>query len=273
MKTLKYAAGSYVIKVASWENDVDHERTEETVAGNLKLAQSIYDFCQIFNEHGNLYDPTDAEHEAVKAAFVAFAKTNPVFFGDEQPEDEEQVVDWCMDKAYGLGLTCGEQYTRQLDYMTVEHMLHDVYVTDVTQDFAAIKINHRPSIADIELVAAHYSKKDGVEVVYVCSSEVSGNNTPCDLYYRATPHPEFGNKYFALYQVVGLGLRIAGADSIEDEVFAMVDNGGVWEYSRYRHDYHTFDGNFVDGGRAYYRGSLPCVDFVVRNGKFVKKES
>tara|TARA_R110000796_G_scaffold78510_3_gene175045 strand:- start:3882 stop:4298 length:417 start_codon:yes stop_codon:yes gene_type:complete len=135
-----------------------------------------------------------------------------------------------------------------------------------------LKINHR-TILDTLLVADHYSKKDGVPVSYVCTTEVTGNNLPCDIYYRDTPHPEFGNKYFALYHFDSSGLRIAGADSVEDEVFAMVDNGGVWEYSRYRHDYHTFGDNFVDGGRSYYRGSAPCVDFVVRNGKFVKKES
>jgi hypothetical protein len=273
MKTLKYAAGSYVIKVVSWENDADHYNTEETVASNLKLAQSIYDFCQIFYEHGNLRNPSEAEHEAVKAAFVKFAKTNPIFFGDEQPEDEEQVVDWCMDIAYDLGLSCGEQFTRMLENVTAEHMLHDVYVADVTKDFANPRINHRPSYPDTALVAEHYSKKDGVEVTYVGTTELKGNNTACDIYYRATPHPEFGNKYFALYHVMGHGPHIVGADSIEDEVFAMVDNNGTWEYSRFRHDYYTFGDNFVDGGRAYYRGSAPCVDFVVRSGKFVKKES
>jgi hypothetical protein len=273
MKTLKYPAGSYVLKVASWENDGDHDRTKEIVASNLKLAQSIYDFCQIFAEYGNIYTPSEAEEEGLYAAFVKFANANPIFFGDEQPEDEAQVVDWCMDIAYTLGLTDGEQYTRALENVTVEYMLHDVYVTDVTKEFAAIKINHRPSIADTELVAEHYSKKDGIEITYVGTTELKGNNTSCDVFYRATPHPEFGNKYFALYHVNGHGLCIAGADSIEDEVFAMVDNAGVWEYSRYRHDYHTFGDNFVDGGRAYYRGSAPCVDFVVCNGKFVKKES
>jgi hypothetical protein len=273
MKTLKYTAGSYVIKVSSWENDGDHDRTEETVASNLKLAQAIYDFCQIFDEHGNLDDPTEAKQEAVKTAFVAFAKANPVFFGDEQPEDEEQVVHWCMDIAYGLGLTCGEQYTRQLDIVIVEYMLHDVYVTNVTKEFAAIKINHRPSYPDTASVAEHYSKKDGAEVTYVGTTELKGNNTACDVYYRDTPHPEFGNKYFALYHVMGHGPHIVGADSIEDEVFAMVDNNGTWEYSRFRHDYYTFGDSFVDGGRAYFRGNSSCVDFVVRNGKFVKKES
>ena len=57
-----------------------------------------------------------------------------------------------------------------------------------------INIKHYP-ITKTNQVAELYSEKDGVDVKYVCTTELS--DTIADIFYRDTPHPEFGNKYFA----------------------------------------------------------------------------
>jgi hypothetical protein len=60
-------------------------------------------------------------------------------------------------------------------------------------------ILHHP-IFDIAKVEALYSEKDGVPVRYVCTSAPNKSATyAVDIFYRETPHPEFGNHYFGLY--------------------------------------------------------------------------
>jgi hypothetical protein len=62
-----------------------------------------------------------------------------------------------------------------------------------------MKIHHRP-ILDAARVEKFYSEKDGVQVKYVCTSAPNQYATyAADIFYRDTPHPEFGNHYFGLY--------------------------------------------------------------------------
>ena len=99
-------------------------------------------------------------------------------------------------------------------------------------------IKHYP-ITKIEQVEKVYSEKDGVEVKHVCSTEF-GDDLLTDIFYRETPHPEFGNRYFCLF-FRGDDLYVANADSIENLTFGMVENDeGALEYSRSRHDYKSF---------------------------------
>jgi hypothetical protein len=119
--------------------------------------------------------------------------------------------------------------------------------------------NHRP-ILDIGRLIKLYEKKDGVPIKYVCTTERSGDNKPRDIFYRDTPHPKFSNKYFGLYwdETTRLTkdkrLMIGSCDWVEGEAFDMIqDNAGVYQYSRYRHDYFSFDDMAIDGGRAYTR--------------------
>jgi hypothetical protein len=131
-------------------------------------------------------------------------------------------------------------------------------------------IIHNPSF-DTEHISKAYSKKDGVEVRYVCTSEVNGNNTPCDIFYRSSPHPEFGNRYFAIGKRIH-GAFITSADSIEDETFAMVkDPDGNLVYSRFRHDFIMLpNGNMIDGGRAYTRTNTHVRLFKIKDAEFVE---
>lgn len=128
------------------------------------------------------------------------------------------------------------------------------------------------SVTKYEKTAKQYSEKDGVNVKYVCTTEWN-NGFIADIFYRETPHPEFGNKYFAIY-FKGDEAYITNADSVEKLTFGMVENDeGELEYSQYRHEYKSFkNGNMIDGGRDYIRSSGNAQIFVVRNGEMVKQE-
>lgn len=146
-----------------------------------------------------------------------------------------------------------------------------------------MKINHSP-IFDTKRVEELYTNKDGVPVTYVCTSATNLNATfACDVFYRETPHPDFGNRYFALYRNPDFSsdgtIMITNADMIEDLEFGMVEGSAGWEYSQHRHDYRNVEGSgcSIDGGRAYVRrvGNLAaeCKMMKVLDGKFVHVEN
>ena len=138
-------------------------------------------------------------------------------------------------------------------------------------------IKHRP-IFDFKKIEKHYSDKDGVPVRYVCTSALSNEAWAMDIFYRETPHPVYGNRYFGLYKyaepVSGeMIVKITNADAIENVEFGMVSNGKSWEYSQHRHDYLQVGNCCVDGGRAYFKRvgdiSEPSRHFKIVNGSFV----
>lgn len=132
-------------------------------------------------------------------------------------------------------------------------------------------IKHYP-ITKTDQAIKVYSEKDGVSVVYVCTTDFKISDVPVDVFYRATPHPKFGNKYFGLYfSRSDDSLMICDADGIEKLSFAMVVNDdGDLEYSRSHHDYKQFkNGNMIDGGRVYTRHSGNIEYYHIRNGKMV----
>jgi hypothetical protein len=131
-----------------------------------------------------------------------------------------------------------------------------------------MNIKHYP-ITNITQAEQLYSEKDRVPVTYVCTTELS-NGYIGDIFYRDTPHPKFGNKYFALF-FRDDKLYITNADQVEDLTFGVVENdAGNLEYSQYRHDYKRFkNGNMIDGGRDYIRSSGKVKVFVVRNGQTI----
>ena len=135
-------------------------------------------------------------------------------------------------------------------------------------------IKHEP-LFDTDKVCELYSKKDGVPVTYVCTSALGHETQAMDIFYRKTPHPEFGNRYFGLYHnYFSGGIVIANADKIEQAEFGLVeDDAGNLQYSAHRHDYKMFEnGNMIDGGRAYIKSSMCEVKYyVVRNGEMVKQ--
>ena len=141
-------------------------------------------------------------------------------------------------------------------------------------------INHEPQrvmhnpLFDTDKVCKHYSEKDGVPIKYVCTSALGDEAQAMDIFYRYTPHPEFGNRYFGIYHNVMSGkVMITNADRIEQAEFGLVeDDDGNLQYSAHRHEYKQFEnGNMIDGGRSYIKSSgCPIHMHVVRDGEMVK---
>jgi hypothetical protein len=141
-------------------------------------------------------------------------------------------------------------------------------------------IKHEP-LFETDKVCKLYSEKDGVGVKYVCTSAIQEHAAfAADVFYRETPHPEFGNRYFALYRNPysdNAEIMITNADKIEDLEFGMLEGPEGWEYSQHRHDYRQVGNCAVDGGRAYFRRvgdlSAPAKYMKIVNGEFVDAPS
>lgn len=140
-------------------------------------------------------------------------------------------------------------------------------------------IIHNSSLIDIEYVENFYTKKEKKKVTYVCSTEFPKiTYNIVDVFYRGEiPHPKFGNRYFGIYSMYDFGIGnikhfIINADSVEDFDFYMIkDKFGKYRYSSYSHDFVTDkDGNFIDGGRLYYRTNRTNIinKFKIKRGKF-----
>lgn len=136
-----------------------------------------------------------------------------------------------------------------------------------------MNIHHRPQF-DTNKVIEHYTKKDGVEISYVCSTEMEMDNVVVDVFYRETPHPEFGNRYFGLYRNPLQGhIMITNADDIEEMTIEVIKPKGYedWHYSQCRHDYNVVGAVAIDGGRSYTKlgGDLRGIEqasFIVKDG-------
>ena len=144
-----------------------------------------------------------------------------------------------------------------------------------------MNIHHRP-IFDTKRVEELYSKKDGVPVKYVCTSAPNEfANYAADIFYRETPHPEFGNRYFGLYRnhdpASDGTIMITNGDMIEDLEFGMVKVNCQYHYSQHRHDFYSVGNVSLDGGRAYFKRvgdiSIPACWFKVKDGEFVEQDS
>lgn len=139
-----------------------------------------------------------------------------------------------------------------------------------------MNINHNPMF-DTEKVEQLYSEKDGVPITYVCTSAIHfGDAYAVDVFYRGTPHPEFGNYYFGLYRSqITDHLMITNADNIENLDFDMVEVNDQLHYSQHRHDFRSVGDISIDGGRAYLRlvGNMshPVKRLKVENGIFLEK--
>ena len=138
-----------------------------------------------------------------------------------------------------------------------------------------MSINHNP-LFDTARVEKLYSEKDGVPVKYVCTSAANHGTSAMDNFYRATPHPEFGNRYFGLYRnpyADDATIMITNADPIEGLEFGMIEGPDGLEYSQHRHDYRIVGDCAVDGGRSYFKRvgdlSVPTKFMKVVDGVFV----
>lgn len=148
-----------------------------------------------------------------------------------------------------------------------------------------MNIQHNPKL-DVQRAAKLYSEKDGIEVKYVCTS-ATNRSAACaaDVFYRETPHPEFGNRYFGLYLnpfADDAQVMIINADMIESLSFEMIEVDGAMHYSQHRHDFRSVgNGIAIDGGREYFRASFsdreyytscPRKTLKVKDGEFVNAD-
>ncbi len=128
---------------------------------------------------------------------------------------------------------------------------------------------HHEALFDTAKLEEHYSNKDGVEVKYVCTSDLRTSDIPMDVFYRETPHPEFGNRYFGVYQHrITNDIFITNADEIESFEFGMIEHEGKYYYSQSHHDYKVVGDKMIDGGRMYIRSSEGAVIMRIVDGKF-----
>ncbi len=135
-------------------------------------------------------------------------------------------------------------------------------------------IKHAP-IFDIEKVIKTFEKRDGVPISYVCTSDLVNSDVPCDIFYRSTPHPNFGNRYFGLFvHPITKSTFITNADIVETFIFGMIKDkdGDMW-YSQCHHDCLFIDDSMIDGGRQYIRASGPVWSYKVVDGEFVEMEN
>jgi hypothetical protein len=132
-----------------------------------------------------------------------------------------------------------------------------------------LKIQHHP-LFDTAKIEEHYTQKDGVEVKYVCTTDLTASDVPVDVFYRETPHPTFGNRYFGLYyDRIRNHMMITNADIVESFEFGMIEDDQKWHYSQSHHDYKVVGGHTIDGGRAYTRGSGYKM-FKIKDGEFIR---
>lgn len=131
-----------------------------------------------------------------------------------------------------------------------------------------------PHIFNRDKICEIYSEKDGVPISYVCTTDLNVSDMPVDVFYRETPNPEFGNRYFGLYRDKDKKLMITDADVVEDYEFGMIkDSDNRWYYSACHHDCLFIEGKMIDGGRQYIRSTGLDGVFKIKNGEFVNVES
>jgi hypothetical protein len=130
-----------------------------------------------------------------------------------------------------------------------------------------MNIQHEP-LFDTAKVEELYGRKDGCEIRYVCTSDLNASDVPCDIFYRAEPHPDFGNRYFGLYWDSIRDWMITNADVIESLEFGMIKVDGKYYYSQSHHDYKVVGNKMIDGGRAYIKSSGGTTVMRITNGKF-----
>ena len=129
-----------------------------------------------------------------------------------------------------------------------------------------MNIQHYP-LFNIQKAEELYTEKDGVEVKYVCTTDLRNSDIPADIFYRETPHPQFGNYYFGILRHNGQTL-ITDADIVESFEFGMIEVNGKYYYSQSHHDYKVVGDKMIDGGRAYVRSSGSTTNMRITDGEF-----
>ena len=134
----------------------------------------------------------------------------------------------------------------------------DIFKMDIKHD----------TLTNVDQIIKTYKQTEGVDVKYVCTTDIVTGNTPADIFYRDTKHPEYNNNYFGLLINGESGVTIMNADMVTELHFGMVENDdGLYEYSRTADDTKVFaNGNEIAGGRLKIVSNAPCDIFKIVDG-------
>ena len=144
-------------------------------------------------------------------------------------------------------------------------------------------INKSPYWLSHQGVLSVEKAKNATHMGYWCAKTQSGSwgEEPIDVFYQPNPDVSKGHShYFGLFAQFGI-MYIAKADSCFSKPIlgALIEDTGEVLVSRYRHHFEARGPVFVDGGRDYFRHSVPIVEVEVSvNGpefefKLVEKEN
>tara|TARA_B110000305_G_scaffold114180_1_gene128443 strand:- start:546 stop:989 length:444 start_codon:yes stop_codon:yes gene_type:complete len=129
-----------------------------------------------------------------------------------------------------------------------------------------MEIQHT-TVTQIDKIIETYKRTEGTDIVYVCTTDLITTDFPNDIFYRDTPHPEFGNQYIGI-AVEGDNITVCNADQIVNLHFGIVENDeGLLEYSRSKSEVKEFaNGNTISGGRASIQSNAPVDIYKVVDG-------
>lgn len=124
------------------------------------------------------------------------------------------------------------------------------------------------TVTNIDKIIETYKATEGVDIIYVCTTDLVVGNVPVDVFYRDTPHPDFKNHYFGVYPE-GTQVKVCNADMITNLHFGVVENDeGALEYSRSLAETKSFaNGNQIGGGRIRIQCNAPCDIYKVHEGR------
>lgn len=133
MATKKIISKGYILEVVSWENDGDYYRTKTITVKKKEKALALYTLCTtLFNNNssygiGNNCEISSKDKERIKNFF----SKNKQLFPKLDIEDTEQLIDYCMDKAYDL-MGSSEYYSiRVCESCTVFYSPEDIYLEEI----------------------------------------------------------------------------------------------------------------------------------------------
>ena len=129
-----------------------------------------------------------------------------------------------------------------------------------------MEIKHT-TLTQVDTVIETYKNTEGVDINYVCTTDLVTTDHPVDVFYRKEPHPQFGNNYFGLL-IKNDAIEIVNADMVTNLHFGMVENDdGLLEYSRTANEAKAFkNGNTISGGRVRIKSNAPCDIFKIVDG-------
>lgn len=115
-----------------------------------------------------------------------------------------------------------------------------------------VKIDPLFTDEQIEKIEDYYKAKFICETCLKLSSD-NWMNTNFAVFYQEDPPEIAKSNYFALYYNREGNLMITDASSSLEPFEGLLINENEILYSRYRHDYKTYEDYMVDGGRDYMR--------------------